>query len=104
MNNAWQLAVVDWELYKKYAASKGKDHILNRCFVDKSTQPFKDGTIVFIIKPYFMSANGELGAYLWIPSKKKYGSIIIHVLYPVITAKDAIEMNLKFGIDLSPYL
>lgn len=42
-------------------------------------------------------------ATVFYPKTKHYGLIILDVLRPILSEEDAIEVEMKFGIDLSQY-
>ena len=43
-------------------------------------------------------------SYVWSPDRKNYGWLMQEILRPVLSERDAIEMETKFGIDLRGFV
>ena len=108
-SQAWQLAVVDYSLVKNnyhklcpqfsIAVEKSK-HIKNA---------LADGEIVFIVCAHEQQYNIEeyknpVRARVWIPRIKKYGFCLLDMLYPVLSEKDAIDLELRLGVNLDDFV
>ena len=117
-----QLAVVDWDDAIKYidddASSDLKDALKNPTIADS-------GSIVFIASTHHISADDELSHYfnygnpivnhrsrlhlidvatIWNISQKCWQTILLSALHPIITEEDAIDMELKFAIDVHRFM
>lgn len=104
----WQMAVVDWD---RLLEVPGRESIVNHARHDGS---LKDGEVVFIVSTYLKDASTDslrtlsshwmdgnvMMAMVWVPSQSLYFTTPIKALHPICTEKDAIEMELKFGIKL----
>lgn len=118
MNNAWQLGVIDYDLtdfkqYPKfYSQIQAERH--NGVGLD-------DGDIVYIVSTSKRTIHslGELFSELanrpiyqfgvtfadvWNVKKKRYGWAMQEFIRPILTEKDVIEVELKFGISLKDYI
>ena len=119
MNKAWQLCVVDRD-----ACDFSKAPKFNHVFKTASClEAFPNGTVLFAItslfKPFkdlgsmffeltaispFSFIGGVMFSYVWSPETKRYGWLMQEILRPVLTERDAIEMETKFGIDLRGFV
>ena len=119
MDKAWQLCVVD----RDFACFENAiDFELKFKTVDKD-EPFPNGTIVFatcsVLKgfdalgaffdsakfvPRYRFMGGIMFSYVWVPSASRYGWIMQDMLRPILTEIDAIDMEIKFGINLKEWI
>ena len=108
MNNAWQLAVVDYSLCLNRFSHLPK---FKKCVMQtmKNEDALRDGDIVYVVNVTREKCDfGEMNIYdkakLWIPSTSRYGYAMLWLLHPILTHKDIIDMELKFNIKLDDYV
>lgn len=104
--NGWQLAVVDWDMFKKnvHPSHAWLLDEIDKTEKDTSGKALASGEVVYICSVASEStlADGTVAsmAYVWSPSRCMYMTSALGALHPIVTPKDAIEMNLKFGLSL----
>lgn len=108
-SQAWQLAVVDYSLVKNNY-HKQLPQFSN--VVEKSKHmknALVDGEVVFIVCAHEQQCNIEeyknpVRARVWIPRVEKYGFCLLDMLHPVLSEKDAIDLELRLGVKLDDYV
>lgn len=121
MNKAWQLCVIDRTLIDFSMAPNFAQQVM----ADATTSPMKDGTIVFVVGiivksfsslpstftelkkaslKYYAISDGVVFANVWSPSIKKYGWIMRDFLRPILSEQDAIDVEIKFGVNLKNFI
>ena len=119
MDKSWQLCIVDREACDFSEAPKFEQVFRTAARLDA----FPNGTILFAVtslfKPFgelspifselqvipkFAFIGGVMFSYVWSPEIKSYGWLMQEILRPVLTERDAIEMETKFGIDLREFV
>ena len=105
--NRWQLAVVDWDLWKKNLPSNAAVlEEIDKVEHDDSGNTLQSGEVVYICSVDHVDFRGKYGlnyvaiADVWVPSKRRYTKNVLYSLWPILSARDAIEVNLKFGLSL----
>ena len=126
MKNVWQLAVIDTSMVNASrfpTLAKSISNTISQC----------NGEVAFIVgstvislhelvecQPLAAKINGrELAdellhadmyrnfgvpyATVFYPKTKHYGIVMLDVLRPILSEEDALEVEMKFGIDLSQY-
>lgn len=114
MKNAWQLCVVDVD-YKKNRIHDSffknqYEVIKNRILAETDDDFPKNGDIAFIMnvteKEIHATNNDKsyLQAIVWI--ERLGASFIIPFIFlrPILSEKDVIDVELKFGIDLKAFM
>ena len=108
INQAWQLAVVDYDRLKNFYEKNKKFARIVESSKSRDTS-FKDGEVVYIAS--IMDTCKKIGEVdfspqcrVWLPERNKYGYCILDMLYPILTEKNIIEVELKFGIKLDDYV
>ena len=114
MDTHWQRAVVDWEMLEKnpdaWKIIKNQVKDMN----DKgvlSGDAMISGTIVYIVSVMHRTVDEnsafqvamknkilrtQVYAITWVPDLQQFVTIPLCALHPIVTEKDAIEVNLKF--------
>lgn len=118
MKTGWQLAIVDYDLLIEYMKHNNQYTAIDvvdeaRRQSEHNSSFLKDGDAVFIAGVHWRChANGQFGpgiefvdrATVWIPRLKAYSTCIMRMLHPICTELDAVEMEMKFAIDLKEFL
>ena len=108
----WQLAVVEWDQYRKTLDTTRKIDASIEEFIDEveaeanqnNSKYLKNGDIVYISSIYMKTIHhGDEKkdvpiAIVWSPSRKMYLSQILFALHPIVSESDALCMDVKFGI------
>ena len=119
MDKSWQLCIVDREACDFSKAPKFEQVFRTAARLDA----FPNGTVLFAVtslfKPFkeldpifselqaippFAFIGGVMFSYVWSPDGKNYGWLLQEILRPVLSERDAIEMETKFGISLDAFL
>ena len=120
MSKAWQLCVVDRTLTDFSMAPNFAQQVM----ADATTSIMKDGTVVFVVgiivksfsslpsafaelkasSKYYAIPDGVVFANVWNPSLKKYGWIMRDFLRPILSEQDAVEAEMKFGVNLKNFI
>lgn len=107
-SQAWQLAVVDYSLVKNnyHKSCPQFINVIERA--KHKENALVDGKVVFIVCAYELQCNvGEyknpIRARVWIPRIERYGFCLLDVLHPVLSEKDAIDLELRLGVKLDDY-
>ena len=115
MDTHWQRAVVDWEILEKENSDAWKI-IKNqvKAMNDKgmlSSDAMISGTIVYIVSVMHRMVDEnsafqvamknqilrtQVYAITWVPDLQQFVTMPLVALHPIVTEKDAIELNLKF--------
>ncbi len=127
MKNGWQLAVVDTSMVNasKYPVlAKSISNSISQCngeaafIVSSIVIPLQelverqhlaakiDGKEVVeeLLHADMYRIFGVQYATVFYPKTKHYGMVILDVLRPILSEEDALEVEMKFGIDLSRYM
>ena len=107
----WQLGVVDWSLWKPThdVVKDQKEKIINHipCTLEPNADSvLRDGEIVYICdsgEANYSLDNITFSCLLfhcWVPSILEYFDIIGAAVRPIVSEKDAIEMDMKFNLNL----
>ena len=118
MDKSWQLCIIDREACDFSKAPKFDQVFRTAAKLDE----FPNGAILFAItslfKPFreldpifcelqaiskFAFIGGVMFSYVWSPNGKNYGWLMQEILRPVLSERDAIEMEAKFGINLEEF-
>ena len=108
-SQAWQLAVVDYSLVKNNF-QKQRPQFINVIERSKHKEnALVDGEVVFIVCAHELQCNvGEyknpISARVWIPRLERYGFCLLDALHPVLSEKDAIDLELRLGVKLDDYV
>lgn len=119
MDTSWQLCIVDREACDFSEAPKFEQVFRTAARLDA----FPNSAIVFAVTslfksfrelspifselqaiPKFAFIGGVMFSYVWSPDRKNYGWLMQEILRPVLSERDAIEMETKFGIDLRGFV
>lgn len=101
----WQPAIVDYEQLMN--VTKKNDTVKEECKQILSgkldNEAIKAGTLVYIVETYIDDYGGYNMHFctVWEPSRQRYLKQALNSLRPLITEKDIIDMEMKFGNDLS---
>ena len=100
----WQLAVVDWSLFKKTLDPNDMVDEKILALVDeiesgKAVDYLENGTVVRVCNVYQKDLRGRMTpmATVWVPSRKKYMKNVLEALHPIVDESDMIDIELKFG-------
>lgn len=127
MKNGWQLAVIDSTMVNasKYPVlAKSISNSISQCngeaafIVDSTVIPLQelverqhlaakiDGKEVVdeLLHADMYRNFGVPYATVFYPKTKHYGIVMLDVLRPILSEEDALEVEMKFGIDLSKYI
>ena len=118
MDKAWQLCVVDRDAVDLSKAPEFEKMLMSV----QAKSPFPNGTPVFVVTSELKSfknlaqvyqtltsirryavMNGILFSYVWMPTEMHYGWIMHDLLRPILTERDAVEMEAKFGLNLEEF-
>lgn len=126
-HTSWQLAIIDYDLPKNHKQLLVvAPMFLDLLETERSSSPAYHGSIVYIVSTKFLDINTECEfisqnvrdelrnitscirfgvpfCHIWDPNENMYRWCISWILKPLITEKDIIDAELKFGISLNDY-
>lgn len=108
-SQAWQLAVVDYDMLKNKFCKSCPQFVEAIEISKREKHALVDGEVVFIVCAYEKQCN--IGEYknpvrvrVWIPRIEGYGFCLLDMLHPVLSEKDAIDLELRLGVKLDDYV
>lgn len=122
MKTGWQLCVIDYDRVR--GKFKGLDAFLNKCKHNPKIHTIKNGEIVYYMmhrlsteyssvdhpSKEFLNIIGFPEDYatqiaeIYFPSNGTYGWCLLFMLWPIVSEKDVIDAEVKFGISLKEYI